>query len=445
VRPRVEALESRRLLSVTINEFPIRTSPGPTQITAGPDGNLWFTEASVNNIGEINPITHAVAQFPLLTTSQPNGITAGGIAAGPDGNLWFTEIQANKIGEINPTTHAIAEFALPTANSSPEGITAGPDGNIWFTETGANRIGVLDLATGAISEFPPPHQIDPIAGPEGIMAGPDGNLWFTTPAGVIGRLDPTTHAVTNFLLSSSNQGPPAGITVGPDGNLWFTEGIGNKVGMIDPATGVVSEFALPTPLSHPISIAAGSDGNLWFTEESDASNQIGEINPTTHAITEFPVPAAQSHPYGIAAGPDGNLWFTEQSGQIIGQVALATRTAPSRDGPTITAIQRPGLGARAGALVLSFDEPLDAAHAQDLTNYRLVALGRRGRTIRIRSAVYDPAKRTVSLSPAHRLRPRQHFRLTVIGAVPSGVTDRSGDLLDGEMTGHPGSNFVAIV
>ncbi len=36
-----------------------------------------------------------------------------GITAGPDGNLWFTEHGVNKIGEINPTTHAITEFAGP--------------------------------------------------------------------------------------------------------------------------------------------------------------------------------------------------------------------------------------------------------------------------------------------------------------------------------------------
>jgi streptogramin lyase len=433
-RPRVEALESRRLLSVTIHEFYIPASPAsaPTQITAGPDGNLWFTEASVNSIGEINPITHAVAQFPLPTPGQPNGITAGGIAAGPDGNVWFTEIQANKIGEINPTSHVITEFPLPGAGSGPEGITAGPAGTVWFAG------GEINPVTHAITAFPS-------LSAEEITTGSDGNLWFTTASGVIGRFNPTTHALTNFLLSSTNQGPPAGITTGPDGKMWFTEGIGNKIGMIDPATGVVSEFALPTPGSHPLSIAAGADGNLWFTEESPLVNKIGEINPASHVITEFAVPAAVSLPYGITAGPDGNLWFTEQAGQNIGQVVLATRTAPSGDGPMITDVRRPGPGARAGALVLSFDEPLDPAHAQDLANYRLVALGRRGRTIRVRSAVYDSATRTVSLIPAHRLRPRQHFRLTVIGAVPSGVTDGSGNLLDGQMTGHPGSNFVTIV
>ena len=64
----------------------------------------------VDKIGEINPTTHAITEFALPTvTADPRGITAG-----PDGNLWFTEHAAETIGEINPTTHAITEFPIST-------------------------------------------------------------------------------------------------------------------------------------------------------------------------------------------------------------------------------------------------------------------------------------------------------------------------------------------
>jgi hypothetical protein len=67
------------------------------EITAGPDGNMWFTEPGLNRIGRITP-RGRISQYPLPSAdSQP-----AGIAAGPDGNLWFTESQANKIGRITP-------------------------------------------------------------------------------------------------------------------------------------------------------------------------------------------------------------------------------------------------------------------------------------------------------------------------------------------------------
>ena len=76
----------------------------------------WFiTDRGDNAIGMINPTTHAVSLFAVPTANAwPYGITAG-----PDGNLWFTEAFANKIGMINPNTHAISEFH--TSRQHPPG------------------------------------------------------------------------------------------------------------------------------------------------------------------------------------------------------------------------------------------------------------------------------------------------------------------------------------
>ena len=87
-----------------------------------------------------------------VVTEFSAGITAGarpsGITAGPDGNLWFTEVNGNRIGRITPLG-VVAEFSAGiTAGAGPYGITAGPDGNLWFTENGGNRIG--RITTGGV-------------------------------------------------------------------------------------------------------------------------------------------------------------------------------------------------------------------------------------------------------------------------------------------------------
>jgi hypothetical protein len=104
-------------------------------ITAGPDGNLWFTESLLEKIGRITP-GGTITEFRLPTP----GSQLGAITAGPDGNLWFTESSGDKIGRITPGG-SISEFPLPTPGSQPGSITAGPDGNLWFTELGGNKIG----------------------------------------------------------------------------------------------------------------------------------------------------------------------------------------------------------------------------------------------------------------------------------------------------------------
>ena len=252
---------------VVVTEFPVITSNSqPSGITAGPDGNLWFTEAAAGTIGRITPAGF-VTEFPVLTAgSQPQSITTG-----PDGRLWFTEFLGNRIGRMSSTGFVVVEFPVLTPASGPAGITVGPDGNLWFTEFSANKIGRI-TPTGVITEFPVPT--------------PDSQ--------------------------------PASITAGPDGNLWFTELAANRIGRITP-TGFITEFPVLTANSQPVGIAAGPDGNLWFTEA--AGNMIGRITPAG-TITEFPVLSPASVPFGITAGPGGALWFTEQDADRVGRLAL---------------------------------------------------------------------------------------------------------------------------
>jgi virginiamycin B lyase len=85
-----------------------------------------------------------IDEFPLPTANS----ASRGITAGPDGNLWFTIAALGRIGRITPAG-VIDEFPLPTANSYPTGIVAGPDGNLWFTLGGVSRIGRVGLATAS--------------------------------------------------------------------------------------------------------------------------------------------------------------------------------------------------------------------------------------------------------------------------------------------------------
>src|SRR5262245_53251733 len=97
-RPRIEGLEDRQLLALIVTEFPTTLAAGaaPSQITTGPDGNLWFTEFGANKIGEMKPDGTLVTEIPLPAGSGPEGITTG-----PDGNLWFAEMTSGKIGHVS--------------------------------------------------------------------------------------------------------------------------------------------------------------------------------------------------------------------------------------------------------------------------------------------------------------------------------------------------------
>src|SRR5262249_23331445 len=68
-RPWLEVLETRCAPAV-ITEFPVLTAGSdPFGITAGPDGNLWFTEQIGDKIGRITP-SGTVTEFTTGITAS---------------------------------------------------------------------------------------------------------------------------------------------------------------------------------------------------------------------------------------------------------------------------------------------------------------------------------------------------------------------------------------
>ena len=270
----------------------------PYDLAEGPDGNMWFTGRSGNEIGRVSP-SGSVAEFPLPAGSLPAGITTG-----PNDRLWFAESGSREIASIS-TVGAIIQYGGLTGE--PQGITTGPDGNLWFTEPAADRIGTMN-PDGSLHEYALLSGSDPV----GIAGGPDGALWFTEGSG--NRIGTVTLSgqVTTYSSGLSLASQPFAITLGPDGNLWFTEKVGAKIGRITPQ-GSISEFPIPTSASAPEGIAPGPDGNIWFTES--ATSKVGRITPSG-TFVEYPVFADGATPVGIASGADGNLWFGDGTDQI---------------------------------------------------------------------------------------------------------------------------------
>jgi hypothetical protein len=89
----------------------------------------------MTGIGRITP-SGEIIEISVPAVPDPVGITAG-----PDGNVWFTDGDGS-VGRVTPQG-AVTSF--PTPNSSPNSIAAGPDGNLWFTEVDGNRIGRLEI------------------------------------------------------------------------------------------------------------------------------------------------------------------------------------------------------------------------------------------------------------------------------------------------------------
>jgi len=322
----------------TIHEFrPVGISQtvnsDPVGITAGPDGNLWFTDSGASTIGKVSTSGTGLQEFKTKT----GGATPVAITPGSDGNLWFTELSSsvNQVGRINTAGTTLNEYGIDKKGALPAGIVTGPDSHLWITDFGNGTIATINpsspttATTFAITM--------PTLMPQGIASGPNGHLWFTeqgSAGGKIGEMDTSGTQVSDAQAASSSGAGIDGITVGPDGNLWFTEQSHAIVGSMTPGH-LVHEYHITG--SAPSAITTGTDGALWFVDV--AHNAIGRIT-TAGVVNEFTVPTPHAfspniQPTSITSGPDGNIWFTEQDTKaaigtiVVGNPVGAVTASPS--------------------------------------------------------------------------------------------------------------------
>ena len=144
----------------------------PSGIVVGPDNNIWV--GLPNSVARIGVIDNVVTNFA----------TAGPVVqltAGADGNVWFTD-DIGKIGNVTPTG-TVTEFPIPQYARAPYGhaydIVTAPDGTYWFTyghmtsfPNYSCRLG-HSTATGAITSYEIAECVT-----TALAFGPDHNIWL---------------------------------------------------------------------------------------------------------------------------------------------------------------------------------------------------------------------------------------------------------------------------
>ena len=114
-----------------ITEFTVPTANSdPGGITAGPDGNLWFTESARQQDRPDQPAGYAITEFPSPrpAASRSRSRRARTATSGSPSSARQDRPAST------PPAQPFTEFTAAPAGSDPAGITTGPDGNLWFTE-----------------------------------------------------------------------------------------------------------------------------------------------------------------------------------------------------------------------------------------------------------------------------------------------------------------------
>lgn len=289
-------------------DFAAPRGMGPWSAVEDKDGMMWIPYyGRGNEVVRLNPKTAELTRFPLSFTK-----TAGVHSAIParDGTVWFSEAALGRIGQLNPLTKEIKEYQNPPL----------PDGR----RTGAHTVSVDDAGRVWASGGPVITMLDPktvqfkhfdLGGTYANVVGKNGDQWFTS-----FRLDGPIAKVTKEGVLSKfyppTKGKPQRLELDSDGIVWFSERQGNKIGRFDPKTETFKEFPLPGPEASPYAIGIDRNNMIWYS--SHEQDTLNRLDPKTGEVIEYPYPHSEISMREFFTDSQGRLWYGSSVNNKIG-------------------------------------------------------------------------------------------------------------------------------
>ena len=287
-----------RALYVEYELPPARPGKTPEDVSShdvfpGRDGStIYVAELGMDVIQAMD--THKL-EYPdrFRTYALPNpdlgkrSLGPHGIAVAKNGHVYTAEIGDSLIGDLDPETGKVEQYPTPT-RSTPHTIRADSKGNLWFTEMqGASKVAKLDAVTKKITEYDPAPAYKN-AHYYGMTVDQQDRVWAVgMTAHIVVGYDPKTDKWSVYPTPTQPSGPRRP-TIDSKGNVWFSEHVAGAIGMLDPKTGKITEYQDPMRYSGEYECYADSLDNIWVTLRSYGA--LAKFESKTKKFTYFPLP-----------------------------------------------------------------------------------------------------------------------------------------------------------
>lgn len=326
----------------------------PTDVTIGPEGDLWVADYANNRIQHFNPAGEYLGQFGSLGSGAGQLNNPASIAIDAEDNLWVADKGNSRIQKFSPEGALLDGFgSLGSGNGQfnrPEGIAIDAAGDIWVSDTYNYRIQKF-TAEGDFIEVVAPEGLGHVE-PTGIDAGPAGKVWVADWAGNrVAALSEDGDFELSFGTSGSGQGQfnrPDAIEADENGNVWVGDQNNGRIQRFDDEGKYVDQFGsvgsgpAQFSFSYPFGFAVGADRRIWVADRNnhrvqrwDPPFEAGEVtvpegdDPSVEVETEGGLVEAVSgdeagviayeHSNGLLTsvdGPDGETAYEYEEGRM---------------------------------------------------------------------------------------------------------------------------------
>ena len=282
--------------AVPLQEFqvPWGREGRPRDPAVAPDGSIFFvgqagSAPTGNYIARLNPTTGEFKKWELDPGTNPHNciVDANGI-------VWYSGNRNGTIGRLDPKTGEIKRYPIPdTTVRDPHTMIFDKQGNIWFTAQQSNTIGHFDIRTEKFRLVKPPlPEGRRSTNPYGIVIDSKGHPWVNLFAtNLVATVDPKTFELTTYPLAHE-QTRNRRIAITSDDKIFYVDYARGYVGKFDPATKKVTEWLLPGgEKSLPYGMTSDDRDRIWIAETGSQPNRLVGFDPKTEkffSITDIP-------------------------------------------------------------------------------------------------------------------------------------------------------------
>jgi virginiamycin B lyase len=323
----------------------VDTYLAPHSLQTGPDGIIWLTLASGNQLAGFNPATET---WDIVDLEE--GINPHTLRFDKRGRLWYTVTATNHVAMFDPktreqkfirlefpdmTTRLITWFTpffiehadlfeLEDRSAEMDGVTmpmpygidiSPIDGSIWFSQLNMSHIGRIDPDTFEVTPVP-----TPFVTPRRLRFDSQGNLWVPSYAeGTVNRFDTNAMEWKESLVipvEPIGSEVPYAVFVDPQtDHLWITGTQSDSLIRYEPGNGTWTMYPLPTLVTYTRELDMDSQGNVWTSHSSSPAwhveggiPKVTRLNPTGAPDIESSGLFDGARPAGaqgdeVAAGP----------------------------------------------------------------------------------------------------------------------------------------------
>jgi virginiamycin B lyase len=289
----------------------------PHSLQTAPDGVIWLTLASGNQLAGFNPATET---WDMVDMEE--GINPHTLRFDKKGRLWYTITATNHVGMFDPKTREQKYIRLEFPDMETRLIT-------WLTPFFIKHADLFNLEDRSAEmdgvSMPMPYGID--------ISPIDGSVWFSQlNMRTIGRIDPETLEVTSVPTPFDS---PRRLRFDSKGNLWVPSYSEGTINRFDTNTMKWQEsFVIPVePIGSEVPYAVFVDpktDHVWIT--GTQSDTLIRFEPENENWTIYPLPTLVTYTRELDMDHKGDVWTSHSSGpawHVEGGIPKVTRLDPT--------------------------------------------------------------------------------------------------------------------